>query len=365
MTDMTPSKIFFWIGLSGLTHKKQTELLHGYGGPEGLYARFLEEQNALVGIIGDRHYAALKRYRSADYIGQALDKLRKDGIYVMTAANPKYPECLRQAEAAAPYALYYRGNPALLETRCAAVVGTRRCCGYGRQMAEEIAGTLAENGVTVVSGLATGIDGYAHRAALDNSGGTIAVLGSGLNCITPAGHVQLYDRILAGGGLVLSQYKPTDNATRFTFPERNRIVSGLCEAVVIVEAPEGSGALITARFASEQGRDVLVVPGNVTDARFKGSNQLLYEGAVFVRGGADVLEFMRIAPKSRQNSSPPQLDKAQEMIYSLICSGVESFDRLIEAGHLSPAELAAVLLDLELFGVVKKTGAEQYSRSGP
>lgn len=360
MSRAFESKILFWLSLPMITVKRQAEIIRLYGSADELWSRFDERYDEIVKICGERSAQELRRYRDERFIDKCLDKLRDDGISVITAINPLYPERLLQPEVSAPSVLYYKGNLKLMSSECVAVVGTRACTAYGKEAAKIIATDLAENGVTVVSGMATGIDSYAHTAALDAGGKTIAVLGSGLNKITPAGNAKLYERILENDGLIISEYKPNADATKYTFPERNRLISGLSRGVVVVEAAERSGALITARYAAEQNRDVFAVPGAITSPRSKGCLDLIYDGATMIRSGYDVLESLKLATKKSQAKVDIIVDKDEKKLYSLLEDGAKSIDELIEKSGVSPMELAEILLRMEISGVIEKESAATY-----
>ena len=204
--------------------------------------------------------------------------------------NKDYPKLLSHI-AGPPKQLYCRGNIKLLDSFCIGVVGTRKLTAYGKEATEQIVSELAGNNITIVSGLAFGIDAIAHQSALDNDIPTIAVLGSGVDdqSIYPRTNFQLAKSILENGGLIVSEYEPRFRANEKTFPQRNRIISGLSKGVLVVEAPEKSGALITTRFAAEQNRDVFAVPGNIFSINSKGANMLIQKGAKPVFSAEDIL----------------------------------------------------------------------------
>jgi DNA processing protein len=293
---------------------------------------------------------------------QVAAKLERDGVSVVTIADDGYPRLLREIGAPPPV-LFYRGQLLETDADAVAVVGTRRASSYGRSMASSIAGELAAAGVTVVSGLALGIDSFAHRAALDAGGRTIAVLGSGIHDIYPRQHWSLA-RQIAEQGAVLSDNVPDAKPDRWNFPARNRIISGLSLGVVVVEAPERSGALITVDFAADQGRDVFSVPGNVTSAASAGCNKLLREGVRPVRSGADVLEDLRLqggTVEAVQQSLP--LDDDERRILATLTGEPQHIDDLVEQTGMSLPRLSALLLTLELQQLVRNTGAQHYTRA--
>ena len=229
-----------------------------------------------------------------------------------------------------------------------AVVGARACSSYGRSVARSLARELAGAGLVVVSGMARGVDGEAHRGALDAGGRTVAVLGCGIDRDYPAAHAELARRI-GEHGLVLSEYEPGIEPAPWRFPARNRIIAGLCAATVVVEARERSGALITADFALEEGRDVLAVPGEITSLLSAGSNALLRLGAVPVTCAEDVLELYDIAPRRQVQA---RLGPLAEALLAQLSGSALTVDELVRATALDPGASAAALMELELAGRV-------------
>lgn len=241
-----------------------------------------------------------------------------------------------------------RGEAALLAAAAVAVVGARSCSSYGRSVARTLGRELAAAGLVVVSGMARGIDGEAHRGALDGGGTTIAVLGCGIDRDYPAAHRELARRICERG-LVVSEYEPGVEPAPWRFPARNRIIAGLCSATVVVEARERSGALITADFALEEGRDVLAVPGEITSSLSAGTNALLRLGAIPVTSAADVLELFDLVPAP---ASPADLGATAQAVLALLADGPRSADEIVQAAGIGSAPLSASLIELELAGRV-------------
>jgi DNA processing protein len=247
-----------------------------------------------------------------------------------------------------PARLYVRGDPKLeiLARPAAAIVGARACSPYGAQVARMLARELAGAGVVVVSGLARGVDAEAHRGALDAGGTTVAVLGCGVDRDYPAAHAELARRIGDSGGLVVSEYEPGVEPAPWRFPARNRIIAGLCVATVVVEARERSGALITADFALEEGREVLAVPGEITSALSAGTNALLRFGAVPVTSASDVLEVFGLLPEQR---SRPRVEGTAATVLEALPA---TMDELVQRTGLAAGPIAAALAELELSSLV-------------
>lgn len=291
--------------------------------------------------------------------------MKTTGIITIDRADGRYPELLARI-ADPPGRLFCRGNTALLHSFCVGVVGTRKASDYGRQATADIAGQLAKNGVTVVSGLAAGIDAAAHRAALENKGNTIAVFGTGADdeSIFPADNVRLAHDILEGNGLLVSELEEGTPGALWTFPRRNRIISGLSRGVVVVEADKKSGSLITAKCALDQDRDVFAVPGSIYWPRSVGSNWLIGQGARPVVCAADILESYKMRQIPLPEPALSTADPVQECILSLLReNGPTHLDTLAsQTGYDTPRTMAAVAM-LELFNAVRHQGAGIYSLS--
>jgi DNA processing protein len=245
-----------------------------------------------------------------------------------------------------PQELFVRGSGdvELLSRPAVAVVGARACSAYGRSVARSLARDLAAAGLVVVSGMARGIDGEAHRGALDAAGFTVAVLGCGIDRDYPAAHAELARRITKHG-LVVSEYEPGVEPAPWRFPARNRVIAGLCGATVVVEARERSGALITADFALEEGRDVLAVPGEITSSLSAGTNALLRLGATPVTCAGDVLELFGLDHAAEQRAA---LGAAAEALLSHLREAALTADELVLTSGLDAARAAAALVELEL-----------------
>ena len=251
-----------------------------------------------------------------------------------------------------PASLWVRGEADLevLAAPAVAIVGARACSGYGRSVARALATETAAAGAVVVSGLARGVDGEAHRGALAAGGRTVAVLGCGIDRDYPAAHAELARSIVDAGGLIVSEYAPGVEPAPWRFPARNRIIAGLARATVVVEARERSGALITADFALEDGREVLAVPGEITSALSIGTNGLLRQGATPATCVADVLDALGLEI-SRTSASVPEVPGAAAVLEALAVGAVTP-DEVVRATTLSAAAVAAALVELELAGIV-------------
>jgi DNA processing protein len=288
-------------------------------------------------------------------------RLASADVRYVGRSEPAFPDLLRAIHDPPP-GLYVRGcgKVELLAGPCVAIVGARACSGYGRAVARTLAQELAAAGVVVVSGLARGVDGEAHRGALAGGGSTVAVLGCGIDRDYPAAHAELARRIRESGGTVVSEYGPGVEPAPWRFPARNRIIAGLSAATVVVEARERSGALITADFALEEGRDVLAVPGEITSSLSAGTNALLRLGASPLLGAADVLELLGIDPGPP--SAAPEGDAAA--VLERLSERPAAADELVRATGLAAGAVAAALTELELAGRVTEEGGLYRSSIG-
>lgn len=317
----------------------------------------------LRAAINERAASSLESVRRELDVNTLVDVLRSDGIGIVTIDDDDYPLLLRQIHLPPPV-LFVRGSFADDDTDAVAVVGTRQISPYGRAMADEVATGLAQAGVAVVSGLAVGVDGVAHQAALEAGGRTIAVMGSGLRNIYPREHRRLAERI-AEHGAVISDYPPDTKPDARNFPARNRLISGLSRGVVVIEAPEKSGALITVDFAADQGRDVFAVPGPV-GSKSDGCNRLIRTGAGLVRSARDVLDDLGIGktPEQRAVQQELPLGESERRILGVLSGEPHHINDLCEAANLPMADVSGLLLMLELQGLVVNVGAQHYARKG-
>jgi DNA processing protein len=282
-----------------------------------------------------------------------LADLDRRGLAWLPRSSPRFPRALA-AIFDAPAGLFLRGGGelGLVDRPAVAVVGARSCSSYGADVARMLGRELAAAGLVVVSGLARGIDGHAHRGALDAGGLTVAVLGCGIDRTYPAAHRELAERI-AEHGLVVSEYAPAVEPAPWRFPARNRIIAGLAQATVVVEARERSGALITADLALEEGREVFAVPGEITSALSAGSNRLLRSGATPLTAVEDVLEAFGI--EAGAAAAPAGLSEAAARVAARLEVEPAGADTLGRSLELDAGELAAALTELELAGMVSES----------
>jgi DNA processing protein len=300
-------------------------------------------------LVGEPRSARFAAFKAGFDARAERERLRGLGFRFVGRSEPDYPSLLRTIHDPPP-GLFLRGTAelALLGRPAVAIVGARACSPYGRQVARRLAGELAGAGLVVVSGLARGVDAEAHRGALESGGVTVAVLGCGIDRDYPAANRELARRV-AEAGLVVSEYAPGVEPAPWRFPARNRIIAGLCAATVVVEARERSGALITADFALEEGREVFAVPGEITSSLSAGSNALLRLGATPLTCAQDVLESFGLAVAP---AAEPELGSTAAAVLRQVREAAAGADELARATGLSAGDLAVALTELELAGVV-------------
>lgn len=289
-----------------------------------------------------------------------MARVAAQGISILTWDDERYPQRLKQIDQPPPV-LYERGALSDEDTWAVAVVGTRRVSAYGRQVAEELASFLANHGVTVVSGLARGVDAIAHQSALRSGGRTVAVLGSGVDRIYPPEHAQLAAKIISSGA-ILSDYAPGTAPEAANFPPRNRIISGLSMATVVVEAGETSGALITAQFALDQGREVFAVPGTILAAQSMGTNRLIAQGAHPLLSPQDLLDVLNLGRVTEQRQVRKILpgNETEAQLLAVLTHEPMHMDEIRNQTGLPIERVSSALVMMELKGMVRQVGGMNY-----
>jgi DNA processing protein len=302
----------------------------------------------------------IRQIRTDVNLDQYVDRLADKGIAIVTWLDGNYPARLKTIDQPPPV-LYIRGSLVQQDECAVAIVGTRRVSAYGRQVCEEIASHLAANGVTIVSGLARGVDAIAHEEALKAGGRTLAVLGSGVDRIYPPEHTKLADKICAHGAL-LSDYAPGTPPDAANFPPRNRIISGMSMAVVVVEAGETSGALISAQFAVDQGREVFAVPGNIYAPQSKGTNRLIASGARPFLSARDLMDLLDLARVTEQRAARQVLpaNAVEAKLLEILGAEPIHLDEIRSRSGLPIERVSATLVMMELKGLVRQVGGMNY-----
>ncbi len=359
------SRVVAWATLQALAlpARALVELLRGQGSPEAILAMSPAQRRRMVPAAA----AALDAGPEPDRLAASLAWLARPESDLLAWDDADYPRELFEI-ADPPPVLFCLGRRELLGRPAFAIVGSRNATPQGIADAEAFAAALSASGLTIVSGLAAGIDAAAHRGALRGPGSTIAVTGTGLDRVYPAAHRELA-RLLARDGLLLSEFTPGTPPLRQNFPRRNRLVSGLARGVLIVEATLSSGSLITARFAAEQGREVFALPGSIHSPFSRGCHKLLREGAKLVETAQDILEELRLpvagpAPGTAAAAAPPPAPADAETVALLAALGhaPADIDTLSQRTGRSAAALAALLARLELDGVVSALPGGRWQR---
>ncbi len=354
----------FWVGfhrIPGVGSATMIALRDAFGSLADAWTASPADLRAMG--LTDRAAGAIAEARRVIDPATELKNVHLADANPLIVDDERYPRMLREIPHA-PAILYVRGDIRPEDELAIGIVGTRKATPYGADMARRFALDLARSGVTVVSGLAVGIDTVAHHAALDGGGRTIAVLGSGLDVLYPSRNRKLAERVV-NDGAVISEYPLGTKPDARNFPARNRIISGLSQGVLVVEAPLRSGALITASFAADQGRDVYAVPGSARSPASAGCHGLIRDGAVLVTSAQDILDDLsvdavRAAVQTRLEI--PESD-AERRLYELVGADPRHVDELCSESGITIQETTGVLMSLELKGLVRQQGAGYYVRT--
>jgi DNA processing protein len=357
-----------WIALSrvkGLGCVGFKKLASHFASPTDAFSASVAELEQIEGLDKEA-VASLSRFAAWNEARAELQRVHQAGVKVVPFTDPLYPARLRVI-ADPPPLLYLKGDFRPEDDKAVAIVGSRSASEYGRRVARDLCRGLVTLGFTVVSGMARGIDGAAHEAALDSGGRTIAVLGSGVDRAYPLEHAGLYQRISAQGA-VISEFALGTRPLAFNFPARNRLIAGLSMGVVVVEATEKSGSLITAALAAEQGRDVFAVPGEVGSSRSRGAHRLIRQGAKLVERVEDIVEEIApqlmtsagFAAQPRARTLPPHASEEARKVFALLVERPLHIDEVIQTSGLSSARVAEILLELELQGFLRQLPGKRY-----
>ena len=357
-------KYAYWLAnLSGISTAKKKFLLEAEITAENLFHMPYSHLKEIEGLT-ESDIKCIHQSRRGWNLEKEWFTLMGKGIGFVSLEQENFPEKVRHIPDA-PYALYYVGSLPDEHRKSVAIVGARGRSAYGSEVTRILAKALSEHGVQVISGLARGIDGDAHKGALEAQGDTFGVLGSGIDVCYPKDHKYLYERIVEKGGII-SEYPPGTQPMAFQFPARNRIISGLSDCVVVMEAREKSGSLITADFAMEQGRDVYALPGRITDPLSQGCNQLIKQGAGIVKSVEDFLADLDILTENayvqmdfRQNV----LEKDERLVYSLTDFRPVGLSTLMEKTGFPITKLLGSIERLKKAGLIKETFANYYVRT--
>lgn len=359
---------YLWLALymiPGLGNIAIKRLLDRFQKPEHIFRASLKDLSEVEGIREEVALAIFKKKYSGDP-EKELDKAGRHGVRVLTFSDPTYPALLKEIHDP-PMILFIKGNDIPDNRVFIAVVGSRNSTTYGQRAAEKIGQGLARRGLGVVSGMARGIDSSSHWGCLEGRGFTIAVLGTGADVIYPASNRKLYDQI-ASKGAIISEFPMGAPPAPNNFPMRNRIISGLSRATVIVEATKNSGSLITASLALDQGRELFAVPGSINSFKSTGCHYLIKQGAGLIETADDILEALGMnypcAPKTDtfRGTVTDIMDEAETALYNIIGDYPVHIDQITRDGNMEPGEASSLLMKMELKGVIRQLPGKMFVR---
>lgn len=353
----------YWVGLSlifGIGPIRIKRLLEYFRSPDQIW-KAPKKELLRVASVGPKIADSIIKTRKEIDLDAFLQRCHEEEIDILTLEDRQYPHKLKEIYDPPPV-LYYRGSLVENDRQGIAVVGSRKMTSYGARVVKRIVPELVSAGLTIISGLALGIDGLAHQVALEAGGRTLAVLGSGVDQIYPREHTNLYQEIILNGA-VISTFPPNTPPEKSNFPARNRIISGLSEGTLVVEAGRQSGALITADQALDQNRQVFAVPGNIFNPQSAGTNQLLQKGAKLVASAADIFDELNININDHHLASfnQSQLTEHEMRIVQLLEGDELTSDQLFNKIDLPMSELNALLLELELKGVIISCPGQRFA----
>ena len=358
----------YWLYISkvkGLLSARRKMLLEMLGTPEEVY-KAREEVLRNIPLLEDYQVEQLIEYRKIDFASES-ERFRKLGIRFVTVDDKEFPSRLREIPDA-PSLLFYRGELPDDNLPAVAVVGSRRCSIYGREMCLKFSSSLAQAGINIISGMASGVDGFAHRGAIQAGGKTTAVLGCGVDICYPSENKDIFEKLSTYecGGIV-SEYYPGEKALPYNFPQRNRIISGFADIVLVVEAGKKSGTFITVDHALEQGREIFAIPGRIGDSVSDGCNSLIKNGAGLASTPEDIIEALKSkytmllkAEKKRKKSLGDTLIGDEKKVYGVLESVPVQINEIAERSGVDPGKLPGILIELELKGMIEEVGKNLY-----
>ena len=355
---------FWFAGIRGIPVWKKIHLHEYMKSAEAVY--YIEEtQLRKMEFLNEEEQNKILQAKKREDFKEQYNKMKEKGIRFILWSSPEYPRRLKEITDY-PYALYVKGNLPDENRKAAAVIGARRCTPYGEKYAIDFARVLAGCGVEIISGMARGVDGMGHRGALMGGGRTFAVLGSGVDVCYPKEHIGLYVDILEQGGGIISEQQPGTAPLPQYFPARNRIISGLSDAVLVMEAGERSGSLITVDMALEQGRDVYALPGPVNSTLSGGCNRLIHQGAGILMSPEALLEEWEIRDSGQHGcgrntgKNEKKLESAEKLVYSCLGLYPKNVDQLAAETELNVNEVVELLVSLELQGYAREISKNYY-----
>lgn len=359
MTDIGDLK--YWLALNnvpGIGKVLYKRLIDHFKSPVKVFSSTMKELKSIEGI-GERLARDILITDWKEKVDIELSRIEKEKVKVITLLDEFYPENLKKIYDPPPF-LYIMGELRKEDNRAIAIVGSRKATTYGRLMTERLSKDLVSHGITVVSGMARGIDTFSHQGALSAGGRTIAVLGCGIDIVYPSENKNLRDRIMESGA-VLTEFPFSTPPEGVNFPSRNRIISGISLGVVIIEATSDSGSLITASNALDQGREVFAVPGNITSKLSQGTNKLIKRGAKLVEDADDIIEeILPQIERKKKDKTIPVLTSEEEVIYKLLSDEPKHIDTISREGRLTSNKALSLLLEMEIKGVIRQLPGKSF-----
>lgn len=355
-----------WLASAGLPSVKLQQLMHFFHNPVECYHAFIKNEKFFSDNVPPRYIDILKR----NAVPARIDKYKKlmdiHGIHTLYIDNEVYPYQLKNISDP-PVILFYQGSLSCLSRKMIAVVGSRAASYSGQKATQKIARDLSKHGVTIVSGLASGIDTSAHTGCLEGESPTIAVTACGLDIVYPSVNTKLRDMIIKKGGLLLSEYPPEEKPSGWHFPVRNRIITGLAQALILMEAKIRSGSMTSVHHALDQGKDVFVYPGDPISEYFEGNHQLLREGGIFFTSAENILEDLHwldnpssVMQNSDCSTVNPALTAEEYAVINALKQGTLGFEKMMLISGLDPSRLMSTLTMLQIKGLIEAMPGKQY-----
>ena len=341
-----------------ITYNKKDKLLKLFGKGADIRKQFLKTPKVHE-IVNEHEFKKMALCLEDAFLNRIIENYRTSNVECVTFYDKRYPYPLKEISTP-PFCLYCKGNLQLLNSFCIAIVGSRKPSEYGLVVTKQFAKELSKHNITIVSGMAVGVDTIAHKSVLEENGNTIAVLGGGFNYIYPAVNISLSKKI-AENNLLISEYSPNIAPQTYYFPARNRIIAGLSRGVLVTEAGEKSGSLKTADYAIEFNRDIFVIPGRINAETSKGANSLIknLQGSITLCPN-DILEAFNIADNEKTENSALQLDMNAQIILDYIQVDKKTFQEIADYTNISVKELNSILMELEMEGIITKLSGNCY-----
>lgn len=353
-------KVLLWLSTNGVSNNKISKLLEYFGSFKELWYNFESEKYNLNLFINDKTNKLLESKNNFEE--KILEKLNKENAQITTIYDEYYPKKLKQIEGC-PYLLYYKGSLEYINNIAIAVVGSRKATGYGKWVAEKLTKELSQIDVNIVSGLAVGIDTIAHKTALNNDVKTFGVIGCGINVVYPKKNLDLFKQISDNNGAVITEYPFDIQPVAFNFHDRNRIISGLSDGVLVIEAQVKSGTLITAGHAANQGREIFAVPGNIDSLYSKGTNALIKDGAKITVSIDDIIEeILELKERVKLKTCIDISTLTDDELKIINCLKMEknTIDKMSIETKMDTGQLLSLLTLLEMKGVIIQTTGNKF-----